>query len=69
MVSCILQGPREVHGQTEKQGRERGAGVEGIEWKLVEYKVLHAKVTAAKAALIHQQLQALCFDFFYTSLF
>lgn len=32
MVSSILQGPQEVHGQTEKRGRERGAGVEGIEW-------------------------------------
>lgn len=50
MVSCILQGPREVHGQTEKRGRERGAGVEGTEWKLVEHRVLNGKLTAAKAA-------------------
>ena len=54
MVSYILQEPQEVHGQTEKRGRERGAGVEGIEWKLVELKVLNAKVTAARAALTHQ---------------
>lgn len=60
---------QEVHRQTEKQGRERGAGVEGIEWKLVEHEVLNAKVTAAKAAPIHPQVQALCFDFFYTSFF
>lgn len=69
MVSCILQGPREVHGQTEKRGRERGAGVEGVEQKLVDHTVLNAKVTAAKAALIHQQLKTLCFDFSYTPLF
>jgi len=53
MVSCILQGPQEVHGQTGKRGREREAGIEGIECKLVEHKVLNAKVTAAKEALIH----------------
>lgn len=80
MVSCILQGPQEVHGQTERRGRERGAGVEGTEWKSVEHKVLHEKVTAEhkvlyekvttiKAALIHQHLQGMSFDFFYTSFF
>lgn len=52
MASCILQGPREVHGQTERRDRGKGAGVEGIEWKLVEHKVLSAKVTIAKADLI-----------------
>lgn len=55
MVSGILQGPREAHAQTERQDRERGAGVEGTEWKLVEHKVLRAKVTAAKVDLIYQQ--------------
>lgn len=51
MVSCILQGPPEVHAQTERRDRERGAGVEGIERKSVEHKVLSAKVTVAKAGL------------------
>lgn len=55
MVSSILQGPREVHAQTERQDRERGAGVEEIEWKLVEHKIVSAKATAAKADLIYQQ--------------
>lgn len=54
MVSSILQGPREVHAQTERRDRERGAGVEGTKWKLVEQKVLSAKVTAAKADLFYQ---------------
>lgn len=53
MVSSILQGPREVHVQTERRDREIGAGVEGIKWKLVEQKVLSAKVIAAKADLFY----------------
>lgn len=43
MVSCTPQKPQEVHGQTEKQGRERGAGVEERECKLVSHKALHTK--------------------------
>lgn len=53
MVSHIFQGPREVHAQTERRDRERGAGVEGTERKLVEHKALLAKVTAAKADLFY----------------